>query len=143
MKKKIAFQDKSRGFGKDRVSQLFLTVNTNSQDLISEQQLKQVANSYFENMEEFIRFLHKDHNRNNVEHIDDIKIQSSVEIGKKEKRVHLHALIRIEHRTKLQLDLRKTTTFFKKQLDLKNLYLHVDFIPDNTTSLIKYMRKPN
>lgn len=138
----IHFQDKSKGLGKDKVSSFFLTCNSQSRDLISEALMKEVAQRFFEKIEDYLRFLDKDPRRNNNSYIDDVDIQSAVETGKKEKRVHLHALIRIEHRTKLQLDLRKITSYFERELRLKSVYLHVDFVPDNSISLLKYLRKP-
>jgi len=53
----------------------------------------------------------------------------------------LHALIRVEHRTKLHLDLRKVVAFFKKELRLPNVYCHAEFVRDESISLTKYMQK--
>ncbi len=125
-----------------RVSSFFVTMNTNTSDLVSEAQLKRVAQDYFANLEmEFLHYLHPQEERNNPSYIDNIQIDSTVETGKKEKRVHLHALIRFEHRTRIQIDLKKSVTFFKEQLDLPNVYLHVDFVPDHAQTLKNYMKK--
>jgi len=141
MKKRVSMVDKSKGFGKDRSSILFMTINSNSQDLVTETQMRKAAEEYFEHIEEFFCFLNRDVSRNNPGFIDEIDVESTVETGKKEKRVHLHSLIRVKHRTKLQVDLRKTHAFFCERLQLKNIYLNVKFIPDNNMSLLKYMRK--
>jgi len=57
-------------------------------------------------------FLNRGVSRNNLGFIGEIDVESTVETGKSEKRVHLHSLIRVKHRTKLQVDLRKTHAFF-------------------------------
>jgi hypothetical protein len=101
MKKRVHLIDKSKGYGDDKVSTFFVSINTNSQDLISEERLKEVATLFFQHIEKFFRFLNKKHpERNNLDYIDDIDIQSAVETGKKEKRVHLHLLLKVMHRTK-------------------------------------------
>lgn len=141
MKKSITFQDKSKGFGKDKVSTFWLTLNSNSQDLVSEALMKQAATEFFDQIELFFRFLNRDLEKNNVSYVDGISIQSAIETGTKEKRVHLHALIKVEHKTKLQLDLRKIVAFFKKGLRLPNVYCHVEFVQDESISLTKYMQK--
>jgi len=142
MKKRITQVDKKKGFGKDKSSILFLTLNTNTRDLVSEELLRKVGGEYFDNIEEFLRFLHKEPERNNPSYIDEVDIETVVEKGKKEERVHLHSLIRIKHRTKLQIDLIKTQAYFCRELGLKNIYLNVKFIPDDNMSLLKYLRKP-
>ena len=143
MRKRINIVDKKKGFGDDKVSTFFLTVNSNSQDLITEEQMKEAAQVFFEHIEDFFRYLNKKNpDRNNPEYIDSLDIESAVETGKKEKRVHLHALIKTNHRTKLQLDLRKIHSFFTDKLRLKNIYINVKYVPDNNITLIKYLRKP-
>jgi len=71
-------------------------------------------------IEEFFCFLNRDVSRNNPGFIDEIDVESTVEIGKKKKRVHLHSLIGVKHRTKLQVDLRMTHAFFWERFQLKN-----------------------
>jgi len=66
-----------------------------------------------------------------------VSIQSAIETGKKERQVHLHALIKVDHRTKLQLDLRLIAPFFKRELRLPNIYCQ----RDESISLTKYMIK--
>jgi len=62
-------------------------------------------------------------------------------VEKGNKQVHLHGLIKVRHRTKLQLDLQKIHAFFTEALRLKNIYVNVKYVPDNDISLTKYMRK--
>ncbi len=142
MQKRINIIDKKKGFGSDKVWTFFLTVNTNSQDLISEVQMRAVAEQFFNQIENYFRFLNRKFpETNNVSHVDSIDIETAVEKGKKQERVHLHGLIKVRHRTKIQLDLRKIHSFFTEALRLKNIYVNVKYVPDNDISLLKYMRK--
>jgi len=131
-----------KGFGSDEVSTFFLTASSNSQDLISEAQMREVAEQFFNQIENHFRFLNcKFTETNNVSYVDLIDIKTAVEKGKKQEQVHLHGFIKVRHRTKLQLDLQKIHAFFTKELRLKNIYVNVKYVPDNNISLTKYMRK--
>jgi len=126
----------------DKVSAFFLTVNSNSQDLICKAQMREVAEQFFNQIENHFRFLnHKFPETNNVSYVVLIDIKIAVEKGKKQERVHLHGLIKVRHRTKLQLDLQNIHAFFTEALRLKNIYVNVKYVPDNNISLTKYMRK--
>jgi len=85
MKKIITFQDKSKEFGKDKVSTFWLTLNSNNQDLVSEALMKQAATEFFDQIELFFQFLNRDPEKNNVSYVDSISIQSAIETGTKEK----------------------------------------------------------
>jgi len=142
MQKQINIIDKTKGFGSNKVSTFLITVNSNSQDLISKVQMREVAERFFNQIENHFRFLnHKHPETNNVSYVDSIDIETAVEKGKKQERVHLHRLIKVRHRTKLQLDLQKIHAFFTEALRLKNIYVNVKYVPDNDISLTKYMRK--
>jgi len=106
MQKQINIIDKTKGFGSNKVSTFFLTVSSNSQDLISEAQMREVAEWFFNQIENHFRILnHKFTETNNVSYVDLIDIETAVEKGKKQEQVHLHGLIKVRQRTKLQLEL--------------------------------------
>jgi len=106
MQKQINIIDKIKGFDSDKVSTFFLTVNSNLQDLISEAQMREVVERFFNQIENYFRFLnHKFPETNNVSYVESIDIETAVEKGKKQEEVHLHGLIKVRHITKLQLDL--------------------------------------
>jgi len=97
---------KSKGFGSDKVSTFFLTVSINLQDLISKAQMREVAERFFNQIENHFRFLNCKHpETNNISYVDSIDIETAVEKGKKQEQVHLHRFIKFKHRTKLQFDL--------------------------------------
>jgi len=82
--------------------------------------MREVAELFFNQIENHFRFLnHKFPETNNVSYVDSIDIETAVEKGKKQERVHLHGLIKVRHRTKLQLDLQKIHTFFTEAIRLK------------------------
>jgi len=64
--------------------------------------------------------------------VDSIDIETAVEKGKKQEQVHLHGLIKVRHRTKLQLDLQKIHIFFTEALGLKNIYVNMKYVPEMT-----------
>jgi len=106
MQKQINIIGTTKGFGSDKVSTFFTTINRNSQDLIREAQMREVAEWFFNQIENHFRFLNCKHlETNNVLYVDLIDIETAVEKGMKQERVHLHGLIKVRHRTKLQLDL--------------------------------------
>jgi len=68
--------------------------------------MREVAEWFFNQIENHFRFLKCEHPESkNVSYVDSIDIETAVEKGKKQERVHLHGLIKVRHRTKLQLDL--------------------------------------
>jgi len=86
MQKQINIIDKTKGFGSYKVSTFFLTVNSNSQDLISKAQIREVAEQFFNQIENHFRFLnHKFPETNNVSYVDSIDIETAVEKGKKQE----------------------------------------------------------
>jgi len=86
MQKQMNIIDKSKGFGSDKVLTFFLTVNSNSQDLISKVQMREVAEWFFNQIENHFRFLnHKFPETNNVSYVDLIDIETAVEKGKKQE----------------------------------------------------------
>jgi len=86
MQKQIKIIDKMKVFGSDKVSTFFLTVNSNLQDLISKAQMREVAERFFNQIENHFRFLNcKFPEANNVSHVDLIDIETAVEKGKKQE----------------------------------------------------------
>ncbi len=83
MKKRVHIVDKSKVFGDDKVSSFWFACNSNSRDLISEERIKEVATLFFGQIERYFRFLHKNPEKNNIDYIDDIDIQSAVETARR------------------------------------------------------------
>jgi len=61
MKKRVSMVDKSKCFGKDRNSILFMT---RYKDLVTEAQMRKATEEYFEHIEEFFCFLNRDVSNN-------------------------------------------------------------------------------
>jgi len=86
VQKRINIIDKTKGFGSDKVSTFFLTVNSNSQDLISKAQMREVAEWFFNQPENHFRFLNRKFpETNNVSYVDSIDLETTVEKGKKQE----------------------------------------------------------
>lgn len=138
MQKTIRNIEKTGRINNHKISNFFLTLNTNSAELISPSLLRKKGNEFFEHIEEFFRFLIPGQG---VNFLDSIDIQTAIESGSKYGRVHLHALIKVNHRTKILMDLRKIKSYFEKELNLPSVYVNVKFVKDNSISLVNYMRK--
>jgi len=86
MQKQINIIDKLKGFGSDKVSTFFLTANSNSQDLISKAKMREVAEWFFNQIENHFRFLNRKFaETNNVSYVDLVDIETAVEKGKKQE----------------------------------------------------------
>lgn len=121
-------------------SSFLLTINTNIADPRIKEPLRRATNWMFENLNQFLTFRNA-RAEQGLNLIDNIIIESAIEQGNKLHRIHLHSLIKIEHRTNLQLNLPKLRKYFEDALDLPNLHINVQYIKDTTFSIRKYISK--
>src|ERR1700722_20076689 len=105
---------------KNHVSTFFVTVNTNQTDVQHITSLREAFNMFYSNIKNFIKLLGKE----DLSFIDKIICESAIEIGSEKHRVHLHSLIKINHRTKIQLDQAKMRIFFQEMMDLPSIHLN-------------------
>ncbi len=120
------------------LSTFYITLNTNqTTKVIPASLLKEVWAFYYENIESFLKFkLGGDASK-----IQDISSEVACEIGKVYNRVHIHALIRIEHTTNLQIDTELSRKWFEESLGVDGLHLHVKYIKDNLFNIRRYLEK--
>lgn len=136
-------------------SSFFITISTNvapeyQSDLQSVgKALNEAMESMLseDNLKEIVKFLpghEKDKYNDVVEAVDG---SFAVELGKKARggRVHGHALVHIDHRSKIHLDRDEIQSFIKLSLfvrgiDLKSIYVHIDAAKSDRT-LIDYISK--
>ncbi len=79
--------------------------------------LRSAFNQYYDHLEDFLTY--KD-GKGNIGLIDTADCEVAIEKGPKYKRIHLHAVIQIGHRTKIHLNLNKMRTFFKHELGIES-----------------------
>jgi len=70
MKKNITVLEKTGRRNKNKISTFFLTINTNSTDLVSKSFLKKIASKFFEHLEDYICFLNKSQGKDFIDSID-------------------------------------------------------------------------
>jgi len=80
MKRNITVLDKTGRNNKNKVSTFFLTINTNSIELVPESSLKKTANALFEHLEDHLCFLNQGQDKS---FIDSIDVQTAIEVGSK------------------------------------------------------------
>lgn len=122
---------------KHQKSSFLLTINTNVTDESMIGKLRSVFNIYYHNLDEYITF--KDC-KGNIDLVDNADCEVAIEKGPIYKRIHLHALIQIEHRTKIHLNLNKMRDFFKDQLGLTSFHMNCKYA-QSLYNLKEYLRK--
>jgi len=136
----------------NEVTVFHLTVNSNKGDDQYRQKLKDAMDGFFHNLEtHFIK-----HNPKPGEtplsdtdlqaRISDIKIEAALERNEREKPGtknwcwHVHAAIRIEHRTRLHLDLQKIHKYLKEEM-LVTCYVRCQVGRDAWANFVRYGKK--
>lgn len=114
-------------------------MNTNETDEALLPRLKEVMNYVFENMVEFLKFRKKE--VTGGEFIDEVRVESNCEIGDKQHRVHCHALIFIEHRSNIHMDVHKLESYLLQELEIPGVHLDCKYVKDDISSLRDYINK--
>lgn len=126
---------------KQKLSTFYITLNTNrTVDIVSVEQLKTAWKSYYQNIEEFLKF-RSGSLQTELPKIKSIKSQAACEVGKSFSRVHIHALIKIEHTSNIQLNVDKSREFFENSLGIDGIHIHVKYVKDELFNIKKYLGK--
>jgi hypothetical protein len=115
-------------------SQFLITLNSNSKDAKWAPKLTEALEAWFSDIESYLMADSPD----KVDVISDPT--AACEVGSIKGFWHCHLFFRVEHRTKVQINLPKSSAFFKKQLD-RNVYFNVRWIRDNQISITNYLKK--
>lgn len=124
-------------------STFFVTLNTNQADL-SVDLLLEKWTYYYNHLPEFLNYRRAYDKLTVLEEMGkilDVEGEVSAEIGSKFGRVHLHAIIKIKHNTNLSIDFKRCREYFKSELKVPDIHLHVDFIRSNEMTLKHYLLK--
>ena len=120
------------------MSNFFFTINTNRSDSEVQPLLKNAFDLFVKNIPDFLKYPSGQDRR---DLITNISVESSLEQVPLKKRYHVHSYIKIQHKTKLQINLNKCRNFFRDQIG-SNGNIHVRFIQLNTEfNLREYIRK--
>src|SRR4051812_27324239 len=120
----------NKKLGKHQRSSFLLTINTNVTDQAMCSKLKSAFNTFYDHLEDFITFKET---TKSLDLIDSADCEVAIEQGPKYKRIHLHAIVVIGHRTKLHLNLSKLRTFFKQQLGIESFHLKMSSMFHHST----------
>lgn len=102
------------------------------------------TNMILQNIQAFIQY--KDKTKSGSRYLDDIIIHKSVlEVSTKNKKVHSHSVIEINHRTKIALRRDKLARVFRDLCGLDTeIHLDIQYVYPNTLDrVIRYLGKGN
>lgn len=73
-------------------------------------------------------------------HVGHVESETSIEYA--QSGLHMHTMLTLVHATKLRIDIPKLKNLFLEQLPhLKNLYLHVRYVRNETSAVRNYIHK--
>ena len=119
------------------MSNFFVTINSNRSDPEVVELLKSAYNGFVKNIFEFLKYPGGTDQRDKIQKID---IDTALEQGSIKKRYHIHAYIKIQHKTKLQINMSKCRNYFKERLG-GGIHFDVKFIRQKDFCLISYLKK--
>jgi hypothetical protein len=76
------------------------------------------------------------------EHIKNVDIDYVIEKGTKHNQLHIHAMIKFRHNTRIQLNYQKIKTKITTDLGLNNIYLNNRLIRNSgSENILDYLNK--
>ena len=110
-------------------SNFFLTINTNQRytnddpNLQSDTEIfEQIINNMLNNLDQYIKFPNGDDWQ--TADINDVDVDYVIEKGTKKNCLHAHAVIKIKHNTKVQIDFPKIQRSIADELGMQNIYVN-------------------
>ena len=148
VKGKIQNLEKEEKNKKPIHSNFLLTINTNQQYKENDQHLKNDI-QFFENtikdvlnhIDQYVEIRNEGDNWDD-DTIKDIDIDYVIERGTKKGQIHCHALIKIKHFTRLQLNYKKMKQKIQHDLGLPNIYLNNRLVRNSgSETIVEYLNK--
>lgn len=150
-------------FGELRNSLFFITINTNKEAKDDEQleemidKLRSVIKMAFnERFRDIITFLSPNANSQSAndgtednfdsDWLADIspnpEVHYCIEIGKKQKRLHAHIIVRLKHYSKIHMN-RHGWCDILSEMNVDNVYINFKGLPNTSKNLEEYLKKTN
>jgi hypothetical protein len=138
---------------KTRYSVYMITINTNKRYGNSGQRLsdataklEKAANSFLTKFEDgrFVSFYQDEEAKWDSKWIKSVRTRAAIEKGDNANQLHLHMMIKIKHKTRVQLKYKPIKDFFVKKLGIGNIYMFVNRYKKDTKIedvLNKYLKK--
>ena len=92
-----------------------------------------------ETLFKYVEFKTEDSWEENVQAIENVNVQSSIEIGEAQNRLHAHVLVSFRHRTRMKLDYKGINKTVKEVLP--NSHVYANWFPNSTQILEEYINK--
>lgn len=124
------------GKAEDKISRFFVTINTQQTSTKYREGLAKAWTYVFDHLIQFLKF-----REGHEQKISKKEGQSELEIGPDQKRIHLHSIVKIYHRSNLQLDRAKIVKYIEESIQLEGIYFNIKFIRDPDATLQFYIRK--
>jgi hypothetical protein len=148
VKGKIQNLEKEEKNKKPIHSNFLLTINTNQQYKSNDEHLQNdieffenTIKNILNNIDQYID-IRNDGDIWDDDTIKDVDVDYIIERGTKKGQIHCHALIKIKHFTRLQLDYKKLKEKVKKDLGLKNIYLNNRLVRNSgSENIVEYLNK--
>jgi hypothetical protein len=119
------------------ISRWFVTINSNRTEKEMVRRLKLSYEGFYNNLKRFIKYMKVNEGEEKVISITDDPV---IGIGKMYHRIHVHSLITIKHRTKLQLDYDKIRLFLNRAMGM-DVFFNAIAIRDSDIGIRKYLEK--
>lgn len=143
----ISVQGQKKKLKKKRYSTWLITVNPNKRvsdetspefQQLSEKLVNIGRDIFLNNFYDYIKITDPDGSYNDILK-DEVNVEAGVEIAPKTRCVHMHVLLKIPHRTKLQFDFEKMKNDMQQHFDT-NIYYNYKIVKYNS-SLDNYVNK--
>jgi hypothetical protein len=128
-------------------SNFLLTINTNQRYGDDDEDLENDIEVFDETMKEILNNIPSYVNlpkgiKFDEEHIKNVDIDYVIEKGTKHNQLHIHAMIKFRHNTRIQLNYQKIKTKIITDLGLNNIYLNNRLIRNSgSENILDYLNK--
>ncbi len=124
-----------------KFSNLFLTINTQKSDPALIPEFKEATQMVLDNIEDYIIFSNK---RDDLDKIDNIDVSFRHEVGGKYSKIHVHALIKIAHRSHIKIDAQRIADDIRDRMEIdENFHVDKRWVAGSSDELnvMKYLQK--
>lgn len=132
-----------------KYSNFYFTINTNlsndalkknSDGMITKKTFLKGTRKVFDNIERYIKVIVPG---DTMEDVESVKVSTHPEIGKAKKLVHMHALVKIKHRTKIRIDYDKMKRALKRNnaVPEAGFHFYVKLVQNDVKNVLEYMKK--
>ena len=122
-----------------KYSNFLITINSNQSSDDYKAKLKDAFDIFYDSINEFLLYLEDGASWSDIKNVSG---EGVLEVGSKLGKIHLHALVCINHNTKIRLDFEQIRLFFGDLLGCgpSGFHLDVKMVRDHS-NIWRYLRK--